>query len=166
MGREVRRRGRRRAAEAKGKNKNWFMKLKMWQRVLLCTVGVLICIFAAAAIYIAAKWGKIQTQDIEAKDLIINQEVQEKNGEIDLGKGYTNIALFGVDSRDGNLGKGNRTDCIIVASLNNETKEVKMISVYRDTLLDLSDGTLQKCNAAYSYGGPTQAVNMLNMNLV
>ena len=86
MGREVRRRGRRRAAEAKGKNKNWFMKLKMWQRVLLCTVGVLICIFAAAAIYIAAKWGKIQTQDIEAKDLIINQEVQEKNGEIDLGK--------------------------------------------------------------------------------
>lgn len=165
MGREVRRRGRRRAAEAKGKNKNWFMKLKMWQRVLLCTVGVLICIFAAAAIYIAAKWGKIQTQDIEAKDLIINQEVQEKNGEIDLGKGYTNIALFGVDSRDGNLGKGNRTDCIIVASLNNETKEVKMISVYRDTLLDLSDGTLQKCNAAYSYGGPTQAVNMLNMNL-
>lgn len=100
--------------------------------------------------------GKIQTQDIEAKDLIINEEVQEKNREINLGKGYTNIALFGVDSRDGNLGKGNRTDCIIVASLNNETKEVKMISVYRDTLLDLSDGTLQKCNAAYSYGGPTR----------
>ena len=121
--------------------------------------------FSAAAIYVAAKWGKIQTQDIEAKDLIINEEVQEKNGEINLGKGYTNIALFGVDSRDGNLGKGNRTDCIIVASLNNETKEVKMISVYRDTLLDLSDGTLQKCNAAYSYGGPTQAVNMLNLNL-
>ncbi len=63
------------------------------------------------------------------------------------------------------LERGNRTDCIIVASLNNETKEVKMISVYRDTLLDLSDGTLQKCNAAYSYGGPTQAVNMLNLNL-
>ena len=40
MGREVRRRGRRRVAAAKEKNKNWFMKLKMWQRVLLCTVGV------------------------------------------------------------------------------------------------------------------------------
>lgn len=86
MGREVRRRGRRRAAAAKEKNKNWFMKLKMWQRVLLCTVGVLICTFSAAAIYVAAKWGKIQTQDIEAKDLIINEEVQEKNGEINLGK--------------------------------------------------------------------------------
>ena len=82
-----------------------------------------------------------------------------------MGKGYTNIALFGVDSREGDLGEGNRTDCIIVASLNNETKEIKMVSVYRDTLLDLSEGTYQKCNAAYSYGGPTLAINMLNMNL-
>ena len=40
-----------------------------------------------------------------------------------------------------------------------------MVSVYRDTLLDLSEGTYQKCNAAYSYGGPVMAINMLNMNL-
>ena len=52
-----------------------------------------------------------------------------------------------------------------MASLNNETKEIKMVSVYRDTLLDLSEGTYQKCNAAYSYGGPVTAINMLNMNL-
>ena len=70
-----------------------------------------------------------------------------------------------MDSRDGDLGEGNRTDCIIVASLNNKTKEIKMVSVYRDTLLDLSEGTYQKCNAAYSYGGPVLAINMLNMNL-
>ena len=76
-------------------------------------------------------------------DLIINQEVVQ-NKEVDLGDGYTNVALFGVDSRDGSLGKGNRTDCIIVASLNNETKEIKMISVYRDTLLNLSEGNIPK----------------------
>ena len=40
-----------------------------------------------------------------------------------------------------------------------------MSSVYRDTLLDIKDGHLQKCNAAYSFGGPTQAINMLNKNL-
>ena len=89
----------------------------------------------------------------------------KKNKNVDLGDGYTNVALFGVDSRDGDLGEGNRTDCIIVASLNNKTKEIKMVSVYRDTLLDLSEGTYQKCNAAYSYGGPVLAINMLNMNL-
>ena len=43
-------------------------------------------------------------QEIKAEDLIINKEVQEN---IDLGEGYTNVALFGVDSRDGNLGEGN-----------------------------------------------------------
>ena len=136
----------------------------MWQRVMLCTAGVLLCLALSGAAYVMAKWNKIDTQEINAEDLIINEEVK-MNKEIDLGDGYTNVALFGVDSRDGNLGKGNRTDCIIVASLNNETKEIKMVSVYRDTLLDLSEGTYQKCNAAYSYGGPVTAINMLNMNL-
>lgn len=161
MSKNVRRRGRRRGRRKKG---NWFTRMKMWQRVLVCFAGVLLCLAGSAGIYVMAKWNKIDTQEIKAEDLIINEEVKQ-NKEIDLGDGYTNVALFGVDSRDGNLGKGNRTDCIIVASLNNETKEIRMVSVYRDTLLDLSEGTYQKCNAAYSYGGPVMAVNMLNMNL-
>ena len=139
--------------------------MKVWQKVLVCTAGVLICLVGSAAIYVAAQWSRIDRQEVRADDLVINQEVMEKNANIDLGEGYTNIALFGVDSRDGNLGEGNRTDMIIVASLNNETKEIRLVSVYRDTLLNLSEGTYQKCNAAYSYGGPTMAINMLNMNL-
>lgn len=161
MARNVRRRGRRRVF---GKRGNWFTRLKVWQKTLLCVAVVLICLLSAGAMYVYAKWNMIDTQEIRADDLIINEEVR-KNTEVDLGDGYTNVALFGVDSRDGNLGKGNRTDCIIVASLNNETKEIKMVSVYRDTILDLSEGTYQKCNAAYSYGGPVMAINMLNMNL-
>lgn len=161
MSKNVRRRGRWRARKKQG---NWFTRMKMWQRALVCFAGVLACLSVLAAVYVAAQWGKIDSREIKAEDLIINQKL-EQNAEVDLGEGYTNVALFGVDSRDGNLGKGNRTDCIIVASLNNETKEIKMVSVYRDTLLDLSDGTFQKCNAAYSYGGPVMAINMLNKNL-
>ena len=161
MSKNVRRRGRRRARAKKG---NWFTRMKMWQRVLLITACVLLCAVFGAVAYVYAKWSKIDTQEIKAEDIVIKEEVK-MNKEVDLGDGYTNVALFGVDSRDGNLGEGNRTDCIIVASLNNETKEIKMVSVYRDTLLDLSEGTYQKCNAAYSYGGPVLAINMLNMNL-
>ena len=161
MSKNVRRRGRRRARAKKG---NWFTRMKMWQRVLLITACVILCAVFGVVAYVYAKWSKIDTQDIKAEDIVINEEVK-MNKEVDLGDGYTNVALFGVDSRDGNLGEGNRTDCIIVASLNNETKEIKMVSVYRDTLLDLSEGTYQKCNAAYSYGGPVLAINMLNMNL-
>lgn len=162
MSKNVRRRGRRRRRTRRG---NWFTRMKVWQKVLVCTAGVLICLVGSAAIYVAAQWSRIDRQEVRADDLVINQEVMEKNANIDLGEGYTNIALFGVDSRDGNLGEGNRTDMIIVASLNNETKEIRLVSVYRDTLLNLSEGTYQKCNAAYSYGGPTMAINMLNMNL-
>lgn len=158
-------RGIRRHTGGRGKKDNWFIRMKMWQRVLLCGAAGLACCVGVAAAFIAMKWKKIDTHDIQADDLIINQEVIKRNEDIDLGSGHTNIALFGVDSRDGNLGKGNRTDCIIIASLNNETKEIRMVSVYRDTLLDLSDGSYQKCNAAYSYGGPVMAINMLNMNL-
>lgn len=161
MSKNIRRRGRRHAYAKKG---NWFTRMKMWQRVLLIVVCAIFCVIFGVVAYVYAKWSKIDTQEIKAEDIVINEEVK-KNKEVDLGEGYTNVALFGVDSRDGNLGEGNRTDCIIVASLNNETKEIRMVSVYRDTLLDLSEGTYQKCNAAYSYGGPVMAINMLNMNL-
>lgn len=161
MSKNIRRRGRRRSRAKKG---NWFTRMKMWQRVLLILICLILCVIFGAVVYVYAKWSKIDTQEIKAEDIIINEEVK-MNKEVDLGDGYTNVALFGVDSRDGSLGEGNRTDCIIVASLNNETKEIKLVSVYRDTLLDLSEGTYQKCNAAYSYGGPVLAINMLNMNL-
>lgn len=80
--------------------------------------------------------------------------------------GYTNIALFGVDSRTEDLLSGNnRSDTIMICSINNSTGDVKLVSVYRDTYLDIGSGELDKCNAAYSYGGPEQAVTMLNRNL-
>ena len=161
MSKNRRRRGRRRARAKKG---NWFTRMKLWQRILLIVGIVVLLVFFIAVAYVYTKWSKIDTRDIKAEDIVINEEVK-LNKELDLGDGYKNVALFGVDSRDGSLGKGTRTDCIIVASLNNETKEIKMVSVYRDTLLNLSEGTYQKCNGAYSYGGPVMAINMLNMNL-
>ena len=76
-----------------------------------------------------------------------------------------NVALFGVDSREASLGKGTRSDTIMIASLNQETGEVKISSVYRDTILQQSDGTYNKANAAYSFGGVEEAVALLNKNL-
>ena len=78
---------------------------------------------------------------------------------------FTTIALFGLDSRDGTLAEGNRTDTIMIACVNNKTKEIKLVSVFRDTCLQMQDGTYEKANAAYSYGGPAEALEMLNKNL-
>ena len=77
-----------------------------------------------------------------------------------------NIALFGVDSREQDLlGGNNRSDSIMICSINKKTGEIKLASVYRDTLLDIGGGEYRKCNAAYAFGGPQQAVAMLNTNL-
>lgn len=156
-----RRRSRRKRGRKRG---NWFTRLSGIQKFGVIFAGILVCLILSGVLYVMAKWDKVKTDDISSENIMINAEVQEEKN-VDLGTGYTNIALFGVDSRGDGLEEGSRTDCIIVASLNNETKEIRMISVYRDTLLNLSDGTYQKCNAAYSFGGPTMAINMLNMNL-
>ena len=80
-------------------------------------------------------------------------------------KGYRNIALFGVDSTTGALTKNTRSDTIMIASINMDTGECKLVSVYRDTYLNLSNDSYNKCNAAYAKGGPEQAISMLNMNM-
>lgn len=77
---------------------------------------------------------------------------------------YTNIALFGLDSRNGELEGGVQSDCIMIASINNETNDVRLLSVYRDTLLQQADGTYEKANSAYNRGGPEAAISLLNRN--
>ncbi len=120
---------------------------------------VLILSIVAGAVYISGKMERLDTQKLDTSALEINSEVARKEG-------YLNVALFGVDSRDGNLSSGDsRSDTIMVASLNQATGEVKLVSVYRDTLLQQDDGTYNKANAAYSFGGPEEAIAMLNKNL-
>ena len=100
-------------------------------------------------------------------DEVVKESVNELTEEtLEVMEEYTNIALFGLDTRQaGSLGKGNRSDTIMVASINNDTKDVKIVSIYRDSYLNLANDKYRKCNEAYSVGGPEQAVAMLNMNL-
>jgi LCP family protein required for cell wall assembly len=127
---------------------------------------LLIVLLVAAGYWLNSKTDMIQHLDIVEDDVEINQEVQEAidNGTSAL-TGYRNIALFGVDSRTGELEKNTRTDTIMIASINLETNEVRLCSVMRDTWLNQGTDTYRKANAAYASGGPTQAISMLNMNL-
>ena len=150
----------RRKARNKNKLVAWFRGLSKKKKALLIAGVVILCLLIAAIIYVASIFSKLNTEEIKEEDIVVNEEVVES-----VGVGYTNFVLFGGDSRKGDVTKNLNTDSIIIVSLNNETKEVKMISVYRDTLLDMTNGKIQKCNSAYSRGGATQAINMLNMNL-
>jgi len=131
------------------------------RRMVLFIIEIFVLLIMLVVLYGVLKTEKIGKITINEEDIVINEEV-EANAAM---KGYRNIALFGVDARNGALGKGTRTDTIMIASINEDTKEVKLISVYRDTYLNLGNDSYNKANSAYAKGGPEQAINMLNMNL-
>ena len=83
--------------------------------------------------------------------------------------GNTTIALFGLDNRDQGVYDTGNSDVIMVMNINNDTREVSLVSVYRDTYLNIAgegeEEKFRKANAAYSAGGAEQAVTMLNRNL-
>jgi len=79
-------------------------------------------------------------------------------------KDYRNIAIFGVDSRDNSLEKNTHSDTIIIASIHKKTKDVSLLSIYRDTYVDIPDKGYDKINAAYFKGGYSLALNTINQN--
>ena len=126
-------------------------------------VVLLVLLFAFYMVFVKWNVTKVGKVDLNEDEIINNMNTGvADNKEM---KGYRNIALFGVDSREGDLDKNTRSDTIIIASINQDTGDVKLCSVYRDTFLNLGNDTYTKCNAAYAKGGPQQAINMLNMNL-
>ena len=123
--------------------------------LLILLIAVLIGI---VVFMLHSKLGKVQTKVLDQSQLVtVNNDNNMKD--------YTNYAFFGIDSQTGSMSdRGNRSDSIIVVSINNSTKEVKLLSIYRDTFLSIN-GKYSKINAAYSWGGPELAISTINRNL-
>lgn len=136
---------------------------KQRRRIIIFVVEIIVLIIAVFFLYGVMSGTKSGKVDLKESDIIINDTVKE--AQETTMKGYRNIALFGVDSTTGALTKNTRSDTIMIASINQDTGECKLVSVYRDTYLNLSNDSYNKCNSAYAKGGPEQAISMLNMNL-
>lgn len=136
-------------------------KRKKRRGISAAAVVLVLLILAVAAVVVLfnQKMNQISFQPDSGSSIAMNDGIRDK-----LSSKVQNIAFFGVDSREGNLDNAN-SDSIIVVSVHKGSRDVKMVSVYRDTLLDIGENSYQKCNAAYAYGGPERAVSMLNQNL-
>ena len=126
--------------------------------VLILLVGVLF-----AYTQLNKKMDQLDFKDDTLKEgEKIQVEMNESVSGSEVLSGYTNVALFGINE--------NNSDTIIIASINNDTKEIRMASLYRDTYMrvdedEYGNGIYNKCNSAYLRGGPVAAVSMLNTNL-
>ncbi len=143
----------------KQKTKKKHGKLKLFGKIVLTLVIILALLIGAMFWYVNNKLGKMQKIELNEEELGISHEVKQNLS------GYRNIAIFGVDSRADDYGVGNRSDCIIIASINNSTGNIKLISVYRDTYVNIDGYGLDKITHAYSYGEAPLAISTLNKNL-
>ena len=147
------------------KNKNVFVKIKEWflnlpkkKRavvVALTSVLLILTILLGAVIGIFLDL----TRDYNYNDL----DDDEINNIVPINEGIINIALFGIDSRDVGSFKG-LSDSIMILSLNTDTGKINIISVMRDSLVEIPGKKVNKINSAYNAGGPTLAIKTLNQN--
>lgn len=137
----------------KKKNKG---KMKIWKKVLIVIALIIVILAGVLFAFIQNKLSKISYVELNNEELAISNSVSSR---------YRSIALLAVDSRNVNSNDGSRSDGIIVLSIDQETKKARLISVYRDTYVEVEGHGLTKITHAYAYGGPTLAINTLNKNL-
>ena len=139
-------------------------KKKGRKKFLLIVFEILLLAILLACLWIYNNTFKqIDYEDkLNSTEAGVNQDIDEST--VVQQEGYTNIALFGLDNRSSNsYAKGN-SDTIMIASIDNVSKEVRLVSIYRDTFLNIGNDTYRKANAAYANGGAIQALQMLNTN--
>lgn len=121
----------------------------------LIVLLVLLILAAAAGLFVLVMLGRMGHETISG--LTFNGGVSHS--------GYKNYVLYGVDARDNSLTRDCHSDTIMICSLNKRTKEVRLVSVYRDTYLDNTNGEYRKATECYFFGGPERSISMLNKNL-
>lgn len=141
------------------KNKETKKGLNLFGKIVLTLLIILILIIVGTFLFVNNKLSKIQRIDLNEEDLNVSSDIDKSLSE------YRNIVIFGIDSREDSYEKGNRSDGIIIASINENTKEVNLVSVYRDTYMKIEGHGLDKITHAYSYGEAPLAIKTLNENI-
>ena len=136
------------------KKKKTTKKQRAKRRKVMFIVEIVILLILLAAVFVWLKLEKIDYNKLDEDDILMN-DLDDSTDEV-MGK-YTVIALFGLDNRDNGTYESGNSDTIMLASINNDSKEVKLVSI--------KDDTYAKMNSAYQRGGPKQAIEALNTNL-
>lgn len=128
---------------------------RLFFKTLFITMAILIALMLAAYGVFAYLLGGLNRTTLDESKLSVTAGLSQ-NGKI------TNIALFGLDSR--NHDYEGRSDAIMVASVNGKTGKIKLVSIARDTYVNVPGYGETKINHAYAYGGAELAIQTINEN--
>lgn len=138
-------------------------KKRKTRKRIMFFLELLILLILAVGLYVVAMFNKVDTVQIAEDEIVEKVELQLPEVTVQKLQGYWNIALYGVDSRFRD--ESGQSDTIIVCSINKDTKDVKLASIYRDTYLDSGDGSFKKATDVYAGYGVERSIAMLNKNL-
>lgn len=152
---------------AKEKGKKTGRGKRIIRRIVIVLLELVLLVGVAAWVWVNQKMDMVETDQSFEEEKVVNVELPKKTKKV--LQGYVMLALSGLDNRENESYNSGNSDVIMVARIDKDTKEVRLVSVYRDTFLKMADlddpNAYSKANAAYAIGGPTQAVRMLNTNL-
>nr|WP_297171968.1 LCP family protein [uncultured Agathobaculum sp.] len=132
------------------------MSFKRFQRrlVRMLTVLVLLSAVFCAGLYVYRSFlGYNYDSTLFEEDLAAGIQANEN---------ITNIALFGLDTRQGDT--QSHSDCMMIVSVDNTRGKIRLISLMRDSLVAIDGYGMDKLNAAYWAGGPSLAIRTINEN--
>ncbi|MGG7078750.1 LCP family protein [Clostridium sardiniense] len=135
-----------------------FKNMASWKKILLLICLLIILFFGGSFMYIKNLLNKTTKVDINKDNLSINKEITQK---LDEDNKIKNIALFGVDSPEGEKG---RSDSIMILTIDEKNNELKLSSIMRDSYVNIKGHGEDKITHAYAFGGPELAVSTLNEN--
>lgn len=147
-----------------GGKKKKHKKMSTKKKVLITLSIVALFIFSLVGggfIYTYSLLDKMDTVELNKDDLGIDSEIENKLSSFE---GIKNIALFGIDALEGETG---RSDAIMILSIDNTNKTLKVSSIMRDSYVRISNSKMNKMdkiNHAYAFGGPELALKTLNEN--
>lgn len=132
-------------------------KMATWKKVVIGIVIAILVIIGLGAGYVYAMLNKTNKVELNKTNLGINEEAQNESTKSDI----TNIALFGVDAPQGEIG---RSDAVMILTIDNKHNEIKLTSLMRDSYVNVKGHGMTKLTHAYAYGGPELALNTINTN--
>ena len=139
--------------------------------VLKCILGVfcaLLIVFGSGLIYIATHL----LDDLTTTNITKDPTALGIDPSVTMDDSIKNIALFGLDQRSAYSEDSTRSDVIMVLTVDNKHKKLKITSILRDSYVSIegenSNGVhvdyMDKINAAYAEGGYELAIRTLNRN--
>ena len=135
----------------KKKNEKKKKRYSLRNRIIASAIFMILAVVVGVSIgYYSYVKSKIYTEpnEIEVKTVEKKNEEEVNYKEVD---GITNVLLVGTDARD--LKESARADSIIIATLDNNKKEIRLTSLFRDTLVNIDGYGPYKLNAAMAFGG-------------